>query len=607
MCGIAGGIGVGMEQYLRTNIKLLRNRGPDSQGILSIDNNLILAATRLAMTDPNPRSNQPMQDHCSKNSIVFNGEIYNFRDLRKKLLLSQIRFNTESDTEVILKSLQNNGNQVIKNFEGMFAFVYHNYQEDKLVLARDYLGKKPLFYSISSEYLIFSSQINVIKGFLKKASLDFESVTTFLKLGYIVSPKTMYQEINSVHPGEIIEIDLKKLTLVSKSYFTPDSITNPINLGSREILGSAVKERVTGHDRVALSMSGGIDSTIIAIEASNLGLDCEAYTMQWSDSDKSVYNLDVDAAQKITKKLGLKFKPVEMPNLKNLGEQIDKYVLAMGEPNSNPNGISMMALYSQISSDGHRLALTGDGADEIFGGYSRYSIIRKLGKIPNFDNKFLYKLLESNRFTNKPFKYLSLTGIDMNSWEFWLYWQELSTNNYLRNNFKNYKFQEFLNYNDWLNEFTTSERNRVASIMYKDLKMWLSMESNVKLDRISMNFSIEARSPFQSEKLIGSAFRELSDSNFQLLNKKILTQNYSELLSLPILHTKKGFLSPLGHWLRGSDNLIQERLEYLSDFLPFEKVELKKLSMSPSKGVYKDFRFLWSLLILASWHHSESR
>jgi asparagine synthase (glutamine-hydrolysing) len=145
MCGIAGGVGVGMEQYLRTNIKLLRNRGPDSQGILSIDNNLILAASRLAMTDPNPRSNQPMQDHYSKNSIVFNGEIYNFRDLRKKLLLSQIRFNTESDTEVILKSLQNNGNQVIKNFEGMFAFAYHNYQENKLVFARDYLGKKTAF------------------------------------------------------------------------------------------------------------------------------------------------------------------------------------------------------------------------------------------------------------------------------------------------------------------------------------------------------------------------------------------------------------------------------------------------------------------------------
>ena len=97
MCGIAGGVGVGMEQYLRTNIILLSNCGPDSQGILSSDNNLILAASRLAMTDPNPRSNQSMQDHYSKNSIVFNGETYNFCDLRKKLLGSQIRFNTESD------------------------------------------------------------------------------------------------------------------------------------------------------------------------------------------------------------------------------------------------------------------------------------------------------------------------------------------------------------------------------------------------------------------------------------------------------------------------------------------------------------------------------
>ena len=192
-------------------------------------------------------------------------------------------------------------------------------------------------------------------------------------------------------------------------------------------------------------------------------------------------------------------------------------------------------------------------------------------------------------------------------------------NSYLRPNFNKFFYSDFIisifytfyqNVNlmtEGLQSLKIFGLKNVRAVMYKDLKMWLSMESNVKLDRISMNFSIEARSPFQSEKLIGSAFRELSASNFQILNKKILTQNYSELLSLPILHTKKGFLSPLGHWLRGSDNLIQERLEYLSDFLPFEKVELKKLSMSPSKGVYKDFRFLWSLLILASWHHSESR
>lgn len=606
MCGIAGGVGKGMKQHIDSNLKLLRNRGPDSEKSLLLGENFLFAASRLAMTDPHPRSNQPMQDFKSKNCIVFNGEIYNFKDLRKQLILDGINFVTESDTEVILKSLQYRGLESIKHFEGMFSFAFYDSKKNTLLLSRDYLGKKPLYYSFTKDYFIFASQVDVIKNYLNNLSLDYESVSAYLRVGYVVSPKTMYREISSVQPGELIEIDLKDLKIISQEYFIPHIITEPANLDIRNALHIALSERVEGHDNIALSMSGGIDSTIIAIESANLGLNCSTYTMKWSDSDKTTYNRDFKAAQLISKKLGLDFNPVEMPSIKTLSDQIHRYVSAIGEPNSNPNGISMMALYSQIALDGHRLVLTGDGADEIFGGYERYSLINRSRNLPSLNNRFINKMLGLGDTKCKIVTNLALACASTETWEYWLRWHEISTTKYLRKHYKDYNFKHFQLSDDALAMALRRQGSKVGPVMFRDLKTWLSMESNVKLDRISMRFSIEARSPFQSEKLIGVGYKEMAASNFNLLNKRTLTRNYPELLSLPILENKNGFLSPLGHWLRNSNNLILEHMEYLGSNFSFDKQELLKISKSPMENDYKNFRFLWSLIILAAWHSSEN-
>jgi len=605
MCGQIGAIGKDSYSFVQANLPLLQRRGPDSQGIISINETLTLGACRLAMTDPHPRSNQPMLDPLNGNIIVFNGEIYNYSEIKKNLNSHGIKFNTNSDTEVLLKALDYHGANYVDNLEGMFAFAFYLKRENKLFLSRDYLGKKPLYYSLGTNYFVFSSQINLVKNYIKNLSLDQNALMTYLKFGYLIDPNTMYEEIKSINPGETLELDLKSLSLDKINNFVPKSIINPPNEEINEILKSSIYERIKGHSKVAISLSGGIDSTILAIEAARSGIQTDAYTMLWSESDKPRYNFDSIAAQKIAKNIGLNHVIVEMPKIKDLESKINEYVTAMGEPNSNPSGLSMMALYSQIADDGFRLVLTGDGADEVLGGYERYKIISKLNILPSFNSKILKKILSSNNSYNKQLinYFSSLANTDTP--EFWNLWHQLVSNKFLSTLTHGLEIADSTFKKDYLTTELSNTKNKVANVMIRDLKIWLTMESNRKLDRVSMWNSIEARSPYQSEKFIGVGYKSMVDTNFEYLDKILLTKKYPGIYGLGVNSIKMGFMSPLGHWLRNSPDLIHDSLQYLDVKFGFDKKELSKLYVSPKKNQYTNFRFLWNLIILAKWHEVE--
>jgi asparagine synthase (glutamine-hydrolysing) len=347
-------------------------------------------------------------------------------------------------------------------------------------------------------------------------------------------------------------------------------------------------------------MSGGVDSTILAIVALNLKSDFHAYTMNWPDSDKDRYNEDARNAALICKRLGINHFIVDMPKSTELPSLLKEYTYAMGEPNSNPSGISMMSLYSQISTNGFRLVITGDGADEILGGYERYQVINKLNKFPNLRFPKSEEIFHSLESKNNTFAKMMLGLIDSDSLMFWLYWQDLAKHTYLKKLYKDYQSDYFEIFQDDFQKIFKT-KNKVASTMFKDLKIWLSMESNNKLDRISMFHSIEARSPFQSEKVIGSSIAEMAKGNFNKLEKKLLINNFPLLRSLPVNKAKLGFISPLGQWLRSSPELINESIKRLQVNFDFDNKELDRLIKSPSKGNYRDFRYLWNLIVLASW------
>ena len=604
MCGLVGIIGGDQSEFLMQNLYLLKQRGPDSQGVLNVENKLTLGATRLSMTDPLTRSNQPMKDEVSKNIIVFNGEIFNFRGLRKQLITDGYKFVTESDTEVVLKGLSHYGIKFVEELEGMFAMAFYNYIDQTLILARDYLGKKPLYYSKDSTHFIFSSQLNIIRKFLKSTTTDECAVSTYLKLGYFVSPRTIYTEVKSLEPGEIITVDIDSLRIVRKTRFVPKAIMNSNNLEIDGLVKSAINQRIIGHNKFALSLSGGIDSSIIALECAKLGVDFHAYTVRWPDSDKAKYNQDFLSANTLSKNLGIKFTAVDMVGFREIPAQIDNYIEAVGEPNSNPVGLSMMKLYSEIAKDGYRLVLTGDGSDEIFAGYKRYSLIKRFDKFPIIDNGYLLETAKKFSITPNSIQKILLTFTDSNSLNFWYHWQDLASDTYLRKFYPRYLLENSdIPIDDFYNKIINYD-SKVANTMMRDLRIWLTMESNVRLDRVAMFHSIEARSPFQSEELIGAAYDKLAQENFKILNKTLLTQFYSYSKFLPSNTIKQGFESPLGYWLRNNPELILTSLKYIKTNFDFNSQMLDKLTNSPKKGQYKNFRFLWSLIILSRWHQS---
>lgn len=598
MCGIIGGKGEGAFEYVKNNIHLLNRRGPDHQEVKSFDSNLVLGATRLAMTDPHKRSNQPMTDNESSNVILFNGEVYNYKMLRDELRKLGIKFETESDTEVLLKALTVYGKEVIYKFEGMFAFVFFDKTHNEIILSRDYLGKKPLYYFLNKKQLFFSSMASIVQNYIGKSGINPQALSEYLKLGYVIDPITFYQDVTAVNPGEIITLDLRSLTVKSITNFIPSAIKNADSVDIRHGLQNALVKRTEGHSKFALSLSGGIDSNILAIECANMNLPVEAYTMKWSYSDKDRYNVDASIAKINSKLLGIKFNEVEMPSATEIPNLLSDFVKAMDEPNANSTGVSMMVLYSKIAEDGHRLTITGDGADEIYGGYQRYDVLKILNRLPQFNSIFLNRLLDMNlnsKILNN-FAY-SFIGSDKNN--FWEKWHFNTNNRYLRElvpDLKHYKLNLFGS--ELSNIFYN---NRVSNMMFRDLRTWISMESNRKLDRVSMWHSIEARSPFQSETVIGNAYNSMGRGQFQKSSKEILLESYPELDLLTKQPNKQGFISPVGYWLRNNPELVMYSIENLIEKLPFNQTEMRKISKGALEKNFDKIKILWSLVVLNCW------
>jgi asparagine synthase (glutamine-hydrolysing) len=601
MCGIVGGIGSNSLDVIHKNLNLLNRRGPDHQAIKTFGNGLTLGSTRLAMTDPLPRSNQPMVELNTGNVILFNGEIYNYKILRKSLINQGINFDTDSDTEVLLKSMSFYGSKIIPTFEGMFSFTFYDKKRNVLTIARDYLGKKPLYYFLGRDSFFFASQIEFVNKYINDSKLNLDSIKTYLQLGYLIDPKTIFQKINSVKPGEIIRVDLNNFTILSTDSFIPNSILKSEDVEISTVVDRALLERVEGHSKFAISLSGGIDSTILALQCSKLGFNAETYSMAWSGADKTRYQSDAIAAKKIASKLGLINKTIEMPGPDKLNGLLSEYVKAMGEPNSNPTGLSMMILYSEIAKDNHRLVLTGDGADEVFGGYKRYTIPNQLKLFPKFESNILKKIIVSGDFKNKYFKNLVLALTQVDSDEYWLHWHLISQGKLLAEVIKDLPDNKPNIYGSELLSVYSNTENNASNLMFKDLKTWLPMESNRKLDRISMWYSIEARSPFQSEAVIGNGYQKMNNSNFLNIKKELLVQAFPDLKTLPVVSSKHGFISPIGFWLRNNKELITESLNSISNYLPFERNQLVRLGSAPQSGNYNDFKLLWSLIVLNRW------
>jgi asparagine synthase (glutamine-hydrolysing) len=597
MCGIIGMLGKDAPDFVSKNIDSLQKRGPDSQNVVNVGNSLSLGATRLSMIDRHSRSDQPMVDD-SDNILIFNGEIYNFLNLRKTLSDTGINFKTESDTEVLLKLLGVKGDKAISKLEGMFAFAYYNKRDNTILLSRDFLGKKPLFYSISEGLFVFSSSLNLVKSALQNAKLNSQSVYSYLKIGYVPDPATMFKQIHSVAPGEILVFDITQGRIVDKKTCIPEAFLKIDSISVEDSLCNAIQQRVSGNSNFAISLSGGIDSSIIALLCKKLGLSPIAYSLGFSNSDKERYSTDSIKARQISDYLGLEFELVEMPKPELIPSILNEFVRAMEEPNSNPTGLSMMWLYSKISNDGFRMVLTGDGGDEIFGGYSRYLKLNSIERFPKLSfNNFSGCINDGTKFSKNLIRLLSRADSET----LWLTFHSLMSDKEIS---KLTKIESKISLESQIFDFLYSKfgiMNKTSAVMIRDLVTWLSSESNRRLDRVSMNYSIEARSPFQSELVIGTGYNEMKNNKFKDLKKNILIKNIDGISNLPLINKKTGFTSPLGYWLRSNSKLIDISLEQVRSHIFIRDKDLNLLKSSATRMDSYNFKILWSLIVLAKW------
>lgn len=610
MCGIVGGYGAKVQnKWVSDQTRNLAHRGPDSQDSIVLSNEVHFGSARLAMTDPLPRSNQPLRSDIS--AIVFNGEIYNHKDLKTELESEGVSFQTESDTEVLLQSLETWGDLTNLKAEGMYAFAYMNFKENVLILGRDCLGKKPLYYFVSNNTVHWSSSLKSLASLQTKQDLSSESIFEYMTLGYSIDPGTFKQEIFSVLPGTFLKFKFEDKSLIEyvpvKTPFRRIQLPNCKKF--RDILRSAVVTRIEGHQTSAISLSGGLDSAIIALLASETNSKITAYSASWPDSDKSRYNDDAQRARIIAKNLGIEFQEVEIFETNKLDANLREYVRAMEEPNSNPSGLSMMNLYKAISQDSHRLVLTGDGADEILGGYPRYISLSRLPNLIHINSKFLSSQLdhERNRLNSRFFQLL-VSQSSNKSYDNWLHWHWNFTPKEL--SFLSPKLFGAMSTNGIRRKFEFIEpqfkSNAVSFNMQLDREIWLAMESNRKLDRISMYYSIEARSPFQDENVIEYALKYMEETRYKILGKKLLWESFPEMKALGVRQDKAGFISPVGHWLRGNPDLVKSSIEALSCRLPLNSDYLEKLRRAPNSGEYRNIMKLWSLVVLSYWIQDES-
>ena len=406
MCGILGWCNFQDKrdiQNLRRASKFIKSRGPDAIGEF-IGNEISFIHTRLSIIDINNRSDQPLKNDKSGNIISYNGEIYNYKLLRKDLENNfKVKFKTMSDTEVILVGYEIYGiDLLLSKLDGMFAFAIWDNVKKKLILARDKFGEKPLFYlNDNSNGLIFSSNVSSLILMMEdnERKISQESLYNYLNLSYLIGDKTFFNQVKQLEPSSYLVFDkntnLKKIKI--HKYWKLENLVlqdkknleiKEATLVFEELFFKSVNKRMTGDVELASFLSGGVDSSLITLNMSkNLNSSFISHNLNFPQKnfDESQY------AKSLSDSCGVDLYSHEMPNAKQIALDFENIVKAMDQPLADTAFISNYYL-SKISSKTSKVILSGDGGDELFGGYETYKAdyFKKLiNYFPNFFIKFI--------------------------------------------------------------------------------------------------------------------------------------------------------------------------------------------------------------------------
>ncbi len=603
MCGIFGFYGNHPNKnFLIKSSKYLNHRGPDDYNFYFCQKSKIfIAHSRLAIIDLK-YGKQPMTSVCGNFCITFNGEIYNSNELKKQLLAKSYKFKTKnSDTEVLLNGFSEWREKLFTKINGMFALAVYDKKNRKIFLARDRFGQKPLFFGFKGDDFFFSSEIKPLLFCLKKNEVNKLAVAKSLAYGFIPGSETIYKNIFKLQHGSHLEFDLNSKKIISSNYWKfrikekkrfrkKEEILEEFS----EIFSRSLKRTMISDVPIGIFLSGGIDSSIISHEAIKINSQIKTFNIGFSESsfDEKEYASIVSNflnTQHFSKNFGID----------DLFENIDKIFNKVDEPILDPSLLPTFYL-SKFTSKYVKVALSGDGADELFGGYDTFralkyaKIFEKLfsSKIINKFKSFADFLPISNINMGIDFKIkrgLGGLGLGQSLWNpLWLapaYIKEI--NSLFCCNYANEEI-----YEDAIKLWNETEcKNLIEKTSEFYNNFYLSENILVKTDRASMLNSLETRAPFLDNEVVEFAMN--LPSKFKV-NKELLKLTYANKLPKKILfRKKKGFGIPLIKWLK---NLNYDKKSL--GFSDFSLIEFQKIIKNHGKK--GDFRLLlWSLFIFS--------
>ncbi len=600
MCGIAG-FNWKNQSILEEMAQTLQHRGPDDQGFY-LDNNVSLGHRRLSVIDTSEKGHQPMQfEHLV---IVYNGEIYNFQELKEHLKSVGYNFTSSTDTEVVLHSYHHWGSSCVDRFNGMWAFCIYDKKKNILFLSRDRFGIKPLYYYFDGNRFIFASELKAIRKHNLALTTSIPALNFFFYQKYIGNNLTISENCYKLRPSENLVFDLNKRKLDRiKYYHLEQQISGYQNTALKQRVGlieniitDAVEKRLIADVPVGSFLSGGIDSSLISAVISKNHKHFDTFSIGFRDQSYDEVNFSKIVSEHIKTDHHYEYMDIDQDLVEYIIENMDE---PFGDASLLPT-----YLLSKITRRKVTVSLSGDAGDEVFGGYDTYKAYKLARYVPRLVarlSKYLIELLPlSDRKVTLAFKMKRFVrDFDTNINRRHLDWMA-TFNDSQRKKLLNDNFMDAKSLIDFKPE------KSLLSIQLNDIHNYLAEDILKKVDLASMLNSLEARVPFLDHRLVPLVLSLPEKYKITNLRTKwLLKEIASNYLPKRIVHRpKRGFTVPISKWIKKSD-LIQDfltnRSYYEHNLLSYDYVQ--EMFNSHINNKEDNARELWLVFVFNYWWH----
>lgn len=558
MCGI-NGFTFKDKERLDQMLKQTKHRGPDDIGVW-LDERVSFGHNRLSIIDPSPAGHQPMESADGRVVITYNGELYNYRELRAELE-GNYPFRTKTDTEVILAAYQKWGIKCVEKFNGMFALAIWDREKQELFLARDQIGIKPLYYYWDEQQFIFSSEIKAILRHPIRRELNLDALNMFFRLLYVPEPHTPWQNIYKFPPAHYAVVKSGKLQFTrywQTEKFDDLKDKEEIKSSIRQTVTAAVKRQLVSDRPLGLYLSGGIDSTVLLGLMSEIaGHKVKTFSVGFStDIQPEKYNADFEIAKKTSAYFSAEHTSIMM-SAGDIRNNFEKVIWHADDLVSNHTQTAMYIL-ARATKPHVAVALSGDGGDELFTGYDRYylnHLIDRWQYLPvwarqNFVTAGLFGGLGKSgllqKLNTKP-------GIDRLL--LFMAQKETVLSQVLTPDFNNANItRDFLNRKFFINTGSLLPKDSTKGLQYLDMQTWLLDDALNRADRMSMAHGLEVRVPLLDKDVVELATRIPAKYNLdsRTQGKKLFKEALREYIPDFVYNEpKRGWFSPVAKWLRG--------------------------------------------------------